>query len=159
METLRNDAERLTQALRRRTTREVFAISRKVLTDLAASDLEERLTSVFIAHIRATDGQTKEDFSKGIQTATAPILVRSAFDLSADRQTAIESAIHEAFDKQISIRFETDADLITGIELRNDGQKLAWSVSDYLATLEANVGELLEQQSKIESAPAIKADA
>lgn len=159
MQTLKNDADRLNQALRRRTAREVFAITRKVLTDLAASDLEERLTNVFIERIRGTDGETKEAFSKEIGNATEPFVVRSAFDLPAERQAIVEATIREVFEAKVPIRFETDFDLITGVELRNEGQKLAWSVSDYLSSLEANVTELLERQTKIETAPAVKAGA
>jgi len=46
-ETLRNDAHNLNRAISRRTQREVFAIARKALTDLATTSLEERLGEVF----------------------------------------------------------------------------------------------------------------
>src|SRR5271156_6367849 len=39
---LTNDAHRLNQAIARRTRQEVFAVARKVLTDLASTSLEER---------------------------------------------------------------------------------------------------------------------
>jgi F-type H+-transporting ATPase subunit b len=41
-EALKNDADNLNQAIRRRTQQEVFAIARKALTDLATTSLEER---------------------------------------------------------------------------------------------------------------------
>jgi len=53
------------------------------------------------------------------------------------------------------LRFETAPDLISGIELTTNGQKVAWSIADYLASLEKGVEELLkvkdEQISKTSS--------
>src|ERR1039458_5091039 len=46
-ETLRNEAHNLNQAISRRAQKEVFAIARKALTDLATTSLEERLGEVF----------------------------------------------------------------------------------------------------------------
>ncbi len=58
-ETLRNDAQNLNQALSRRTQQEVFAITRKALTDLATTSLEERLGEVFTRRLRTMDGPAK----------------------------------------------------------------------------------------------------
>ena len=60
-ETLRNDAENLNQAIARRTQEEVFAITRKALTDLATTSLEERMGEVFTRRLREMDGKAKGD--------------------------------------------------------------------------------------------------
>jgi F-type H+-transporting ATPase subunit b len=46
------------------------------------------------------------------------------------------------------VRFETAPDLVAGIELSTNGQKVAWSISDYLASMEKGVGELLSKEAK-----------
>ena len=38
-------------------------------------------------------------------------------------------------------------ELVNGIELSANGQKVAWSIADYLATLEKSAGELLHQDA------------
>ncbi|NCF85819.1 MAG: F0F1 ATP synthase subunit B, partial [Verrucomicrobiaceae bacterium] len=43
---------------------------------------------------------------------------------------------------EIQLRFETAPDLVSGIEISADGQKVAWSIAHYLASLENSVGEL-----------------
>ena len=53
-------------------------------------------------------------------------------------------------------RFETAPDLISGIELSTNGQKVAWSIADYLASLEKGVGELLKEKDKPEATTAPK---
>ena len=37
---------------------------------------------------------------------------------------------------ETQVQFETAPDLVSGIELSANGQKVAWSIADYLATLE-----------------------
>ena len=46
------------------------------------------------------------------------------------------------------VRFETAPDIVVGIEFAANGRKLAWSIADYLASLERNVGQLLKSESK-----------
>jgi F-type H+-transporting ATPase subunit b len=57
------------------------------------------------------------------------------------------------------VRFETAPDLISGIELTTNGQKIAWSIADYLASLEKGVGELLKEKDKPEAKAEPKAKA
>jgi len=152
-ETLRSDAHNLNQAIRRRTQQEVFAIARKVLTDLATTSLEERISEVFIRRLRAMDGKAKEGFAEALKTASEPAPVRSAFDLPTEQRTAIQNALNETFSTEVHIRFETAPDLVSGIELTANGQKVAWSIADYLTSLEKGVGELLKEKDKPEAKP------
>jgi len=144
-ETLRNDAHTLNQAISRRTQQEVFAIVRKALTDLATTSLEERLGEVFTRRLREMDGNAKECVAEALKTAAGPALVRSAFDLPAEQRVAIQNALNETFSAEIHVRFETAPDLVSGIELTANGQKVALSIADYLASMEKGVGELLNE--------------
>ncbi|MDQ7781124.1 MAG: F0F1 ATP synthase subunit B [Planctomycetota bacterium] len=147
-ETLRNEEHNLLQAISRRTQQEVFAIARKALTDLATTSLEERLAEVFTRRLREMDGQAKAGFAEALKTASDPALVRSAFDLPGEQRAAIQNALNETFSAEIHVRFETAPDLISGIELTTNGQKVAWSIADYLASLEKGIDELLKEKDK-----------
>ena len=149
---LRSDAQNLNQAIIRRTQGEVFAIARKALTDLATTSLEERLGEVFTRRLRAMDGQAKSDLANALRAASGPALLRSAFDLLPEQQATIQNALNETFSAEIHLRFETAPDLVSGIELTANGQKVAWSIADYLASLERDVGELLKEKAKPEEA-------
>ena len=142
-ETLIHDAHNLNQAIARRARREVFAIARKALTDLAATSLEERMGEVFTRRLRELDSQAKASLAEAFETAAKPVLVRSAFDLPEAQRTAIQTALNETFAAEIPLRFKTDPEVIGGIELATNGQKLAWSIADYLVSLEKGVAELL----------------
>jgi F-type H+-transporting ATPase subunit b len=155
-EALKNDAHNLSQAISRRTQQEVFAITRKALTDLATTSLEERVGEVFTRRLREMDGKAKETLGTALKTAPEPAVVRSAFDLPKDQRAAIQNAVNETFSVDIHLRFETKPDLVSGIELSANGQKVAWSIADYLASLEKGVGELLKEQNKPEPKAAPK---
>jgi F-type H+-transporting ATPase subunit b len=150
-EALRGDAKSLNQAISRRAQQEVFAIARKALTDLANISLEVRLAEVFIRRVREMNGEPKEGLAKALKTASGPAVVRSAFDLPAEQRAAIQNALNETFSGEVRIRFETAPDLISGIELTTNGQKVAWSIADYLLSLEKGVGELLKEKDKSEA--------
>jgi len=151
LETLRSEAQDLDQALTRRAQEEVFAITRKALTDLADTSLEGRLGEVFNRRLRALAGQAKADLAEALRTATEPALVRSAFDLPADVRAQLQNALNETFSAKVHVRFEIAPELISGIELTANGQKVAWSIAEYLASLRRGVDELLKAKDAPEA--------
>jgi len=145
---LKREQQSLNDEIERRTRLEVFAIARKTLTDLAGTSLEERVSEVFTRRLRTLDHDAKESLAKSMKELTDPVLVRSAFELPSEQRAAVQQALNESFSADIRIRFETAPNLISGIELTANGQKVAWSIADYLGALEKSVGELLKEQGK-----------
>ena len=83
--------------------------------------------------------------------------MRSAFELPAAQRTRIQDALNETFAAEIPVRFETASELVSGIELTANGQKVAWSIADYLASLQKSVAELLQEPQSRNEAPMIAA--
>ncbi|MCL4176976.1 MAG: F0F1 ATP synthase subunit delta [Verrucomicrobia bacterium] len=150
-ESLASDARNLNQAITRRAQEEVFAIARKALTDLATTSLEERMSVVFTRRLRELSGEAKSVLARALETAAEPARVRSAFDLPTEQRAAIQNALNETCSAEVRVRFETAPDLVSGIELTSNGQKVAWSIADYLASLEQGVGDLLKAQARPEA--------
>ena len=150
---LKREQQGLNDEITRRTREEVFAIARKTLSDLAGTSLEERMSEVFSRRLRTLNDDAKEDLAEALNTASAPALVRSAFDLPAEQRAAIQQTLNETFPGEVQVRFETAPEVISGIELTANGRKIAWSIADYLASLEKSVGELLKEPSKPEIKP------
>jgi F-type H+-transporting ATPase subunit b len=145
---LRNEQRNLSQEIIRWTQKEVFAISRKTLTDLAATSLDDRIGDVFIQRLRGLTGAAKDQLATALKSSTNPPRVRSAFDLPSAQHAAIQKALNETFAVDIHIQFETAPELVSGIELSAGGQKVAWSIADYLTTLEKSAGELLHEDAR-----------
>jgi F-type H+-transporting ATPase subunit b len=147
MDALRSDQIRLGSEITLLAEKEVFAIARKTLTDLATVSLEERVGEVFTRRLRELDPKSKELLGAALKNSPEPALVRSAFDLPANQRAAIQNALNETFSAVVRIKFEESQDAICGIELSANGQKVAWSISSYLAGLSKKVDDLVDAKS------------
>jgi F-type H+-transporting ATPase subunit b len=160
-DSLRRDARALSHEITLSAQNEVFAIARKTLKDLAATSLEERMTDVFATRLRALDGEAKTALAGVLAAAKHPVLVRTAFALPAAGCATIQTALNDAFAADIHLRFETAPELVSGIELIAHGQKVGWSIADYLTSLQTDVAALLKEHEKgaTKAAPAPKSKA
>jgi F-type H+-transporting ATPase subunit b len=145
---LERDAASLNQAIGQRVQEEVFAIARKVLTDLATTSLEERVADVFARRLGEMKPEDKERLGQALKAAPGPALVRSAFDLPADERLKIQTALNRAFSAEVRLGFETTPALVSGIELAMNGQKLGWSIAEYISSLERSVSDVLKKEEK-----------
>lgn len=145
---LQSEASSLQEAVSRRARHEVFAITRKTLSDLATSSLEERMVEVFIRRLNEMDEQVKTELAASLAKSSDPAVVRSCFELPAEQQAILQKALNETFSAEIRIRFEASPEIISGIELVSNGRKIAWSIEDYLVSLEGAVDELLQEKKQ-----------
>ncbi|MCB1304913.1 MAG: F0F1 ATP synthase subunit delta [Leptospiraceae bacterium] len=146
-ESLQKEEDSLHRAIAHRTHEEVFAISKQVLRDLADSDLEERMLKALARTFESLPVEKQEAIRHSIESAPQSIVVRSAFALAPSSRSTIERLLGEILQRRAEPSFEVDQDLIAGIEISIGGQKIAWSIADYLSSLHAGVGELLYEQS------------
>ena len=131
---INDEYQSLTREIARRTQASVLAIAKKMLADLADAELEERMIEVFIKRLKAMDDEEKQRLSA--------MLVKSAFELPEPLRVRIEEAIGEFAAAGIS--YEVVPGLVSGIELIAHGQKIAWSISDYMSLLEQEVSALFK---------------
>jgi F-type H+-transporting ATPase subunit b len=152
---LQSEQRKLSQEITRWIQKEVFAITRKTLADLAGTSVEERMGDLLVDRLRALSGAAKEQLATAFKSSNHRVSVRSAFDLPAAQKAAIESAVKETLAPEAQVQFETAPELVCGIDLSTNGQKVSWSIADYLATLEKSAGELLHKEAE----PVPKAEA
>jgi F-type H+-transporting ATPase subunit b len=106
---------------------------------------------VFASRVRELEGEAKADLAEALTEGSGPATVRSAFNLPEAQRAAITQALNDTFAADVPVRFEVAPDLISGIELTAGGQKVAWSISDYLTSLNQSIGELLKEHSSPET--------
>jgi len=147
-EALSVEQESLNEALIGRAREEVFAIARKTLADLAGAALEERMTEVFLRRLGELDETGRARLQSVFALPSNRLLVRTVFALPTAQRAAIETALRELLGGEAQVQFLTAPDLVSGIELSSNGQKIAWSIADYLAGLSRGVDELLKMPSK-----------
>lgn len=128
--------------------KEVFAITRKALTEIASESLEEQSVGTFVKRLNELKDEEKGKFIEAFKVNANAILVRSAFDLPVKQQHDIIKAVGGVLDTKVSLQFKTAPGIISGIELSTNGYKLPWSFSEYLNSLEKNVSETMKQKTK-----------
>ena len=143
-ESLQTEQSNLSKDLKGRAQREVFDIARKVLTDLAGTSLEAQITGVFIEKIAAMDKEEKAQLLAALKPTGQPITVSSAFELAADQQAKIKSAVAKLLGEETELQFRTAPDEVGGIELSANSFKIAWTIAEYLGALEKRITALPE---------------
>jgi F-type H+-transporting ATPase subunit b len=149
-EALQTEQRNLNQVIIRWTQKQVFAVARKTLADLAATSLEERMGDELVRRVRALSGAAKEQLAAAFSSSNHQVTVHSTFDLPVEKKSAIECAVKETFAPDAQVQFETAPELVCGIDLSTNGRKVSWNIADYLSTLEKSAGELLRQEAKPE---------
>jgi len=152
-QSLATQAAHLQQRLAGRAAHEVLAVARKALADLANVELEARMVEVFLRRLSDLPADAKGALAAALAQGNEPARVRSHFELPAALQAAIQNAVNASLSVDVPLRFETAADAVCGIELLAGGQKLAWTIAEYLRDLERDVAALLVPLAKPVDAP------
>jgi F-type H+-transporting ATPase subunit b len=146
-ETLRSERENFFQELRRLTGTQVYAITRRVLKDLADMDLEQRIVQILTERIEMMNREERERI-RTLMTAGEKITIQSAFDIPPEAREKLNSIIRQSIGSGIDVAYEKSEDVMSGYELRIDGYKIAWSMKDYLDTLEEKFYHVLYEESQ-----------
>jgi len=142
----KDQREDLNHQMEQKTEQEVFAITKKVLTDLAGVDFEEQSVNIFIKRISEIKENEKDQFIKALHSDSTPILVQTAFDLPEKQQTEIKNAVTKMLGAKPSFEFKTSPALLGGIELTTKGYKLAWSIAAYVNSFEKSVAAAKQEK-------------
>jgi F-type H+-transporting ATPase subunit b len=135
----------LAASIRRRTSDGVFAVTRKMMADLADTSLEASIGKLFLRRLKSMDAAAVTQMKTALASAhPATAVVRSAFDIPARQRAAIGTAVGHLLDGDVAIDFETAPALLGGFELVVSGQKLSWSIADYLQAMQASIDTQLD---------------
>jgi F-type H+-transporting ATPase subunit b len=138
-----NESKALEHELATLIQNEVFSIARQTLSDLADITLETQMSKVFIQHLNALDGKSKDALLAAVKSVPQSLQLRSAYELALPEQEAISKALNGVTGIDLNIKFEVASGLGCGIELTANGQKLAWSTGAYLNSLDSQINTLL----------------
>jgi F-type H+-transporting ATPase subunit b len=147
-ESMQRAQKTLVDEIVHQTQEQVFAISRKTLRDLADTSLEERIIQAFSRQLQNMHGSTKKNLSDALTKSSESVLVRSAFELQADQQDRIRQSVKEMSAADTPVRFEVAPNAIAGIELTSNGRRIAWSIDEYLISLQKSFSEATNPDTK-----------
>ncbi len=145
-EAIQRDKESFLRDLRQHASKQVYAVARRALKDVADADLEERTIDVFLDQIAKMEEKDKKQMAEAIKEAGDGVTVLSALEiLPTIRQKIINTLQHHILDG-MNVEYATSPELILGIELTTRGRKMAWSLDDYLKTLEERAREAFDRE-------------
>lgn len=137
---LAGEQRRFGEEVSLRVRTEVFAVLRQAFGDLADETLESRMTEAFCRRLR----ESREKL--GDMAGESAFLVKTAFDLRADQQGMIRQALSDALGRDAEVSFQTEANLVSGVELVAGGHKVVWTLENFLGRLEGGIAELVEDK-------------
>jgi F-type H+-transporting ATPase subunit b len=120
-----------------------FAIARQTLAGLADMDMQTQMIKIFVKHLAVLDAKSKDALLNAMKTAHPILQVRSALTLLPSDQETVNIAVRDVTGLDLAIQFQAVPDLLSGIELLANGQKLAWSIADYLNSLNNDINAVL----------------
>ncbi len=147
----KDNEESKTFAIAQKIQEQVLAITKKTLSDIASVSLEQQSVNIFILRLKGFTDEENKQFNEAFKSNKNSILVQSAYELPAPQQTEINQAVNEVLGTTTSLQFKTEPGLISGIELSTNGYKLAWSIKEYLSSLEKTISEKTKAQQTVES--------
>jgi F-type H+-transporting ATPase subunit b len=143
---LKREEKKNQKKLIEQTQKEVFTITRKVLLDLGSASLESQIVDAFIKRLDELDDKNKITLKAAFSSSDKKGVVRSTVELKKEQRRAIVNKINEYSSKKEQVLFEVVPELFSGIELIMNGQKLAWTIGDYLSSMEKDVLDLLNPE-------------
>lgn len=137
---LDSERETLAQIVKQRCSEQITAATRQAVRHLADADLEEQMLRAFIQRLGEEQTQRKVVADRnGKAKATA----YSAFEISTIWRERIKDVLRQQFSIE-TVDFETDSEIVCGLEVHFGSQKIGWSVSEYLASLEEQFDKLVQ---------------
>jgi F-type H+-transporting ATPase subunit b len=147
IEAVKSERENFLRELRQLAGKQTYAVTRRVLNDLAEMDLEERIVEILVERVASMDEGERNKFREPLENGGV-VTVTSAFDLSPERMEKLSSALRRHIAEGIEVTYERSDDLLSGCELRSDGHKIAWSIKDYIDTLEESFYTALYEEAQ-----------
>jgi F-type H+-transporting ATPase subunit b len=145
-EAIKEEKESFLQELRKRTGKQVCTVARQALSDLSDAELEQRMIHIFIRNIRKLDKSEKERIKESTEKSKKGLHIMSAFEIPSGYKKEITREIHKSLENDAEVRYDISPNLICGIELKTNGDIIAWNLDDYLRMLEEEIENAFERR-------------
>ena len=103
--------------------------------------------------MNSSAGSKRLDEEKSVQIRNAirgggnQVTIQSAFEFPNKRQAQIEEVLKKQITNGFTLRYMKQPEIVSGIELRVNGHKIAWSLNEYLETLVESLTETLQKEA------------
>lgn len=146
-----------------KSVKEVFALSRKVISELADQQLQDKMFDKLLSHLNALNEEQYDGLYQAINKNQGHATVRSIAPLSQPQCEHLKACLEDILTNQasqrateqtsgdsltITLNLEVDPQLIAGLALSFGGWKLNWSANEMLSELQHEVELSIDAQYK-----------
>ena len=128
---LEAEQESFLKSVKKHGCQAIVHIAKQVLQDLSSLSLERQIVDVLLNKLR----NLNEEQKKALTMEAAPVQIITTFALNDDLRGELTKAMQQ-FVPQSEPVFKESPELLCGIEIRGEGQKICWSIADYIHNLE-----------------------
>jgi len=125
--------------LRKEGSQAIIHVARQLLQGLADRSLERQMIDVFMQQLEHLDDAQRQ----ALATEETTVQLVSTFAIDGELRDYLTRELKPYIGRR-ELRFERSEDLICGIEIRAEGQKISWTVADYTQKLERKLQQALD---------------
>ncbi|MBU2878250.1 F0F1 ATP synthase subunit delta [Aliiglaciecola lipolytica] len=150
---IEQDMQSLQQEVVIKSMQEVYATCRKVLRDLADSDVQNLMFDKLLLQLTIMDSKQHAEIDKAVNS-NLHISIHSTFALSAAQKNTLQQWFIKTYSKDnaeaIKFIYTLNPELICGIEVIFDGWKIPWSAHNYLNLLKESINHQIPKTSSLD---------
>ena len=152
-ESLKREKETFLENLKQRLVQEIFAISRRALQGNGEPGVGAAGGGGFSGSPPATGpGRTGRPSRTPSRRRGASCSSPPRLSCPRKLRQKIAAQVKEQFGQGLALRFATSGELLAGIEMLTSSRKIAWSLGNFLDTLEEDLSQAFEELEKSEGA-------
>ncbi len=140
LRSLEREKDALLRLVRQRCSQQAIQASRRLIDELADSELDEQMYRTFLARLEV------ENTHPNARSANTAI-VKTAHDVPAIWRERLGDAMTHQFNVT-EVQFDTADELVFGIEVHLGERKIGWSARDFLSSLDDGLNDVLEKAAK-----------
>jgi F-type H+-transporting ATPase subunit b len=122
--------------LRRQASDRFYRLNRQAMAELANTELESQIVSVFIDRLHDVDKEIRGKTKEAARAAGNRVDVTSRFEMSTNDKRRLTKAIHDAISDGAEIDYRLSEEIGCGIVVKAGSQTIAWSLDGYFDSLE-----------------------
>lgn len=145
---LRQEQRTFVEGLQEQIARQMIRVVRTVLSDLSDSRLEERIVATFSRKLEQMQQSEKARLKEYLEGNGRALVVQTSFDCPHGLQSRLTQQMHAELVDGLPVEFQTNSELIAGIELKAGGYKVAWSIDGYLEGLQDALQSAIDTELK-----------
>ena len=150
-EDLERDKQAFLQEIRDKAGRQICAMVRQALGDLADTEIERAMVGVLIRRLAELSPDGRRELTEAMASDGRGLVVATAWDLPEDDRKKATEAVQQHLINDAKIQFETVPELICGIKLRAGGREISWTIASYIEGIQQQLAETIDQTIAVES--------